>query len=132
VCSTCSAWLSSQGLADASLVVAYNAVVNALSVVPAPMLPEAAMIEACPEHWEPCYYADNVSMPTCKQRSLHMVWMCGKRARPKERACCAVCVAWLIGENLAEPVGDPSRLTLPCYDKRATRCSLRVVLAMIA
>ena len=34
MCSTCSAWLNSQGLADASLVVAYNAVVKALSVVP--------------------------------------------------------------------------------------------------
>ena len=38
VCSTCSAWLSSQGLADASLVLAYNAVVKELSVVPALML----------------------------------------------------------------------------------------------
>ena len=60
VCSTCSAWLSSHGLADASLVVVYNAVVNAVSVVPAPMLTEAAMIQACPEHWESCSYADNV------------------------------------------------------------------------
>ena len=87
---------------------------------------------ACPEQLEPWYCADNVSMLTCKQASLHMVWMYSKRARPKERACCAVCFAWVIGENLAEPVGDPSRLTSPSYDKRTTRCVLRVVLAMIA
>ena len=129
VCSTCSAWLISRRLADKveaenRLLVPYHAVANALSLVPVPMLPEAVTIGACPEEFDPCHYADNVSMPACKQRSSHMVWMCSKRASPKERACCTVCFAWLIGENLAEPLGDPSQLTLRCSDKRATRCSL--------
>ena len=129
VCSICSAWLTSQGLADKveagdRLEVPYNDVPNALSPAPVPMLPEAVTIGTCPGQWEPCYYADNVSMPACKQRSSHMVWMCSKRATPKERACCTVCFAWLVGENLAEPLGDPSQLTLRCYDQRATRCSL--------
>ena len=66
--------------------------------VPVPMLPETATIEACPGQWEPWYYADNVSMPACKQRSSHMVRMCtSKRATRKELACCTVCVAWPIG-----------------------------------
>jgi hypothetical protein len=129
VCSTCSVWLISQGLADEveagnRLVVPYNAVANALPLAPAPMLPEAVTIGACPGQWQPCHYADNVSMPDCKQRSSHLAWMCSKRATPKERACCTVCFAWLIDENLAEPLGDPSQLTLRCYDKRASRCSL--------
>ena len=68
---------------------------------PASVLPGAVTVEACSEEWDPCYYADNVYMLACKQRSSHMVWMCSKRASPKERACCTVCAAWLIGENLA-------------------------------
>ena len=129
VCSICSAWLTSQGLADKveagdRLEVPYNAVPYALSPVPVPMLPEAVTIGTCPEQWEPCYYADNVSMPACQQRSLHVVWMCSKRATPKERACCAVCFAWVIGEKLAEPQGDRIGGAAWCNDKRATRCSL--------
>ena len=111
VCSICSAWLTSQGLADKveagdRLEVPYNDVPNALSPVPVPMLPEAVTIGTCPGQWEPCYYADNVSMPACKQRLSHVVWMCCKRATPTKLACCTVCCAWLIGSRAQWPDHD--------------------------
>ena len=74
--------------------------------MPAAVLPDATKIEVCPGEWKPCCYADNVSMPACKQRLSHVVWMCKKRATPNKLACCTVCCAWLIGSRAQWPDPD--------------------------
>jgi len=74
--------------------------------MPAAVVPDATKIEVCPGEWKPCCYADNVSMPACKQRLSHVVWMCNKRATPNKLACCTVCCAWLIGSRAQWPDPD--------------------------
>ena len=74
--------------------------------MPAAVLPDATKIEVCPGEWKPCCYAGNVSMPACKQRLSHVVWMCKKRATPNKLACCTVCCAWLIGSRAQWPDHD--------------------------
>ena len=64
-----------------------------------------------------CHYEPNKAMTSCLKNSEVVVWMCGRRASPKERHVCSSCARWLIGGRLAvlseeseTPAGEPTPL----------------------
>ena len=98
VCSPCSEWLVAGQLAD-------------VYVLNPGLEPESRQRRP----GKACHYEPNEAMTSCLKNSEVVVWMCGRRASPKERHVCSSCARWLIGGRLAvlsdeseTPAGEPT------------------------